>query len=72
VLDELAQIRAVDVVLPTRCGRTIRRRCISSPTEHQSILLEQLRLRLPRHLTSFDNVVKKNVPGAIAKDDSVA
>jgi transposase len=47
VLDELAEIRLVDVVLPTRDGTEIHQRCISRPTEHQQILLDQLRLRLP-------------------------
>ena len=50
----------VDVVMQTRCGRSIRRRCISSPTEHQAILLDHLKLRLPRHLTSIEYVVKKS------------
>lgn len=48
VLEELSDIRLVDVVLPTRSGVTIRRRCVSRPTDHQQILLEKLRLRLPK------------------------
>ena len=36
----------VDVLVPTRNGVTIRKRCISRPTEHQAILL-RLRLELP-------------------------
>ena len=47
VLDELAEIRLVDVVLPTRDGRLIRERCVSHPTDHQQILLDHLKLRLP-------------------------
>ena len=47
VLSELAEIRLVDVVLPTRAGVEIRKRCITRPSEHQQILLDQLRLRLP-------------------------
>ena len=47
VLDELAEIRLVDVVLPTRNGAEIRQRCVSRPTEHQQILLDRLQLRLP-------------------------
>ena len=50
VIDELSQIRMVDVVLPTRSGIEIRRRCISQPTEHQAILLHHLGLNLPTHL----------------------
>jgi transposase len=52
VLDELAEIRLVDVVLPTRDGTEIRQRCISRPTEHQQILLDRLKLRLPFRVQS--------------------
>jgi hypothetical protein len=50
VLDELAEIRLVDVVLPTRDGHFLRERCIAHPTDHQQILLERLKLRLPSRL----------------------
>jgi transposase len=50
VLDELSAIQTVDVVLPTRCGLEIRKRCVAKPTEHQAILLHRLGLTLPRHL----------------------
>jgi hypothetical protein len=48
VLDELSKINLVDVVLPTSSGVEIRKRCITRPTEHQDILLQHLRLKLPR------------------------
>jgi transposase len=50
VLDEIAQIQTVDVLMPTRCGRVIRKRCVGRPTEHQALLLYKLGLSLPRHL----------------------
>jgi transposase len=50
VLDELSEIQTVDVILPTRCGQTIRKRCVGKPTEHQAILLHKLDLTLPRSL----------------------
>jgi hypothetical protein len=50
IFAELSQIRLVDVVLPTRDGLELRKRCISRPTEHQAILLQRLGLRLPMHL----------------------
>ena len=53
VLDELQQIKLVDVVLPTRRGTEIRKRCISRPTPHQAILLDRLRLALPRQLQTL-------------------
>jgi len=37
----------VDVVLPTRHGPDIRRRCVTRPTDHQAILLAHLKLNLP-------------------------
>ena len=50
VLDEIAAVQTVDVILPTRCGRQIRKRCVGKPTEHQAILLHKLGLTLPRSL----------------------
>ena len=50
VLDELSEIRAMDVVLPTRAGVDIRRRCVSKPSDHQAILLQHLGLNLPSQL----------------------
>ncbi len=50
VFDELEEIRLVDVILPTSEGIEIRRRCVSRPSEHQSILLDRLGLELPRNL----------------------
>src|ERR1039457_2623707 len=40
----------VDVVLPTRAGVSIRKRCVSRPTEHQAILLQRLGLQIPAHI----------------------
>lgn len=50
VLTELSELRAVDVILPTKDGRELRMRCITQPSDHQRILLERLGLELPRHL----------------------
>lgn len=50
VFRELAEVALVDVLLPTRSGVTIRKRCITRPTEHQAILLQRLRLKLPSSL----------------------
>jgi Transposase len=54
VFAELQQIALVDVVLPTRTGVTIRKRCVSRPTEHQAILLERLGLALPTSIEIID------------------
>lgn len=50
VWQELSQVRLVDVVLPTRNGPAIHRRCVSHPEKHQAILLTRLGLSLPRQL----------------------
>lgn len=50
VFDEIGQIRMVDVVLPTKVGPAITRRCITYPTPHQAILLQRLGLKLPRQM----------------------
>jgi transposase len=48
VLDELTKVQLVDVVMPTRQGIEIRRRCVTQPSDHQAILLSHLKLNLPR------------------------
>jgi transposase len=50
VFEELGKIQTVDVVLPTRTGMEIRKRCITRPTEHQAILLDRLGFELPSRL----------------------
>jgi len=50
VIEELSKIKAVDVVMPTRSGIEIRRRCVSQPTDHQAILLQHLGIHLPSHI----------------------
>jgi transposase len=47
VFRELSEITLVDVVLPTRNGVTLRKRCIGQPNQHQLVLLQHLGLRLP-------------------------
>ncbi len=50
VLDEIAQIKAVDVVMPTKQGALIRKRCIAQPTKPQAVLLQMLGLHLPQRM----------------------
>jgi transposase len=54
VLDELSEVRTVDVILPTSEGTELRKRCIAKPSEHQAILLDHLGLTLPSHLNTFE------------------
>ena len=50
IIEELSNIKMLDVVLKTRNGISIRRRCVTRPTEHQSILLHHLKMNVPTHL----------------------
>jgi len=50
VLDEIAQVKAVDVAMPTKQGTIIRWRCIAQPTKPQAILLQMLGLHPPQQL----------------------
>jgi transposase len=51
IFEELGRISLVDVVLPTReKGVEIRRRCVAQPSEHPAILLDRLRLQLPKQI----------------------
>jgi transposase len=53
VFDEIAQIKVVDVVLSTKQGTTITKRCISQPTKAQSVLLQKLNLHLPQYMKTY-------------------
>jgi transposase len=48
VFTELSQIKLTDVILPIRNVKEIRLRCVGTPTAHQRILLQKLKLHLPR------------------------
>ncbi len=53
VFDEIAQIKVVDVIMPTKQGTIITRRCISQPTRAQSVLLQRLNLHLPQYVKTY-------------------
>jgi transposase len=55
VFQELSQIKLTDVILPTRNGKEIKLRCVETPSRHQMILLQRLKLNLPRRF------VKRNL-----------
>lgn len=54
VLSELKALRVVDVVLPTRQGVEIRKRCITKPSDHQQILLHHLKRNLPSQIKQIE------------------
>jgi len=47
LLEEMAEIRSLDVVLPTGTGTDLRLRTVSKPEQHLAILLHKLDLPLP-------------------------
>lgn len=47
LLEEIAEIRSLDVVLPTGSGKDLRLRTVSKPDQHLAILLQKLALPLP-------------------------
>ena len=47
LLEEMAEIRSLDVVLPTGTKKDIRLRTVSRPEKHLAILLQTMELPLP-------------------------
>lgn len=54
VFNEIAQIKVVDVIMPTKRGTVITRRCISQPTKAQAVLLQRLNLHLPQYIKTYN------------------
>jgi transposase len=50
VFAEIAEIKAIDIAMPTRQGTVIRNRCIAQPTKAQAVLLQMLGLHLPQRM----------------------
>ena len=61
-LEEMAEVRSLDVILPTTAGRNLRLRVVSRPESHLAILLQHLNLFLPNKPKSIQNVVEKILP----------
>jgi len=57
LLEELREIRSLDVLLPTRENKILRMRLVSTPPQRLKILLHQLRLPLPNRAKLIQNVV---------------
>lgn len=57
LIEELAQIRSMDVILPLQEGPELRLRCVSPPEKSQQILLDRLKIYPPRRINRIKNVV---------------
>jgi hypothetical protein len=58
LLEEMAEVRSLDIVLRTNSGKDIRLRVVGKPEKHLSVLLHQLRLPLPNKAKMLQNVVE--------------
>lgn len=58
LLEEMGELRSMDVVLPTRAGPAIRLRTVGRPEKHLAILLQHLDLPLPNRPKKIQNVVE--------------
>ena len=58
LLEEMAEIRSLDVVLPSGAGKEIRLRIVTRPDDHLAILLQRLKLPLPNRPKRIANVVQ--------------
>jgi hypothetical protein len=50
LIEEMAQIKSVDVVVPLESGPEMRLRCVVRPEKSQKDLLDRMGLRLPLRL----------------------
>ena len=53
LLEEMAEVRSMDIILPTGAHQDIRLRTVSRPEEHLAILLQKLGLPLPNRPKSI-------------------
>jgi transposase len=59
LLEEMRQIRSMDVVLPIKDRGTIRLRVVNKPEEHVRVLLHKMGIKLPNRAKIIQNVVEK-------------
>ena len=57
LLEEMREVRSLDVVLPTGAGQSVHLRTVSRPEPHLAILLERLDFPLPNRPKKIQNVV---------------
>lgn len=57
LLEEMAEVRSLDVVLPTGAEESVRLRVVSRPEPRLAILLQRLGLHLPNRPKKIENVV---------------
>ena len=58
LLEELRELRSLDVLLPTR-EKTIRLRMVATPTRELKVLLQRMKIFIPNRPKMIENVVEK-------------
>ena len=59
LLDEMKEIKSLDVLLPTR-GKNIRLRVVATAPKELKVLLQRMKVLLPSRPKIIENVVQKN------------
>jgi hypothetical protein len=59
LLEEMREIKSLDVILPTREKR-IRLRCVATVPKELKALLQRMKVMLPNRPRIIENVVQKN------------
>ena len=58
----MAEVRCMDIILPTKAGRDLRLRAVGRPEKRLALLLDRLGLPLPNRPKRIPNVVPKTTP----------
>lgn len=59
LIEELREVRSLDVLLPVKKDKTIRLRVVSTPSKELKVLLQSLKIPLPNKPKIIENVVQK-------------
>jgi transposase len=62
LLEEMREVRSLDVILPSGAGQNLGLRTVSRPEPHLAILLERLEFPVPNRPKRIQNVVEKIAP----------
>ena len=58
LLEELRELRSLDVLMPTR-DKTLRLRMVTTPSKELKVLLQRMKILIPNRPKMIENVVEK-------------
>jgi len=58
LLEELRELKSLDVTLPTR-DKTLRLRMVATPSRELKVLLQRMKILIPNRPKMIENVVEK-------------